>query len=142
MPKSVQKRAKDKLQDIWQAETKKDAEEAFDLFVKTYGVKYPKAVEKLTKDRAALLTFYDFPAEHWRHIRTTNAIESTFSTIRHRTKKTKGCLSRETALAMILQLVKSAKRKWRKINGAEIMTDVIMGVEFQDGISKNQTNAA
>lgn len=99
MPKSVQAKAKGHLHDIWQAETRVDAEAAFDYFVATYGVKYDKAVAKLTKDRDVLLAFYDFPAEHWKHIRTTNPIESTFATVRHRTGKTKGCLSRKTGLA-------------------------------------------
>jgi putative transposase len=100
MPKSVQAKAKGHLHDIWQAETRVDAEAAFNFFVTTYGVKYDKAVGKLTKDRDVLLAFYDFPAEHWKHIRTTNPIESTFATVRHRTGKTKGCLSRKTGLAM------------------------------------------
>jgi transposase-like protein len=95
MPKSVQAKAKGHLHDIWQAETRVDAEAAFDFFVTTYGVKYDKAVGKLTKDRDVLLAFYDFPAEHWKHVRTTNPIESTFATVRHRTGKTKGCLSRK-----------------------------------------------
>ena len=92
MPKSVQAKAKAHLHDIWQAETKATANVAFDFFVETYGVKWDKAVAKLVKDRDALLTFYDFPAEHWKHIRTSNPIESTFATVRHRTKRTKGCL--------------------------------------------------
>ncbi len=95
MPKSVQAKAKGHLHDIWQAETKAEANVAFDFFAETYGVKYDKAVAKLVKDRDALLAFYDFPAEHWKHIRTTNPIESTFATVRHRTGKTKGCLSRK-----------------------------------------------
>ena len=93
---SVQAKAKGHLQDIWQAETSKTRQKAFDFFVEAYGVKYDKAVAKLVKDRDVLLTFYDFPAEHWKHIRTTNPIESTFATVRHRTKRTKGCLSRKT----------------------------------------------
>jgi len=105
MPKSVQAKAKGHLHDIWQAETRMDAEAAFDFFVTTYGVKYDKAVGKLTKDRDVLLAFYDFPAEHWKHIRTTNPIESTFATVRHRTGKTKGCLSRKTGLAMAFKLM-------------------------------------
>jgi transposase-like protein len=108
MPKSVQVKAKGHLHDIWQAETRVDAEAAFDFFVVTYGVKYDKAVAKLTKDRDVLLTFYDFPAEHWKHIRTTNPIESTFATVRHRTGKTKGCLSRKMGLAMAFKLMMSA----------------------------------
>ena len=94
------------------AETKTEADTAFDFFVEAYGVKYDRAVKCLIKDRADLLTFYDFPAEHWKHIRTTNPIESTFATVRHRTTKTKGCLSRKTALAMTHQLMMSARKVW------------------------------
>ena len=141
MPKSVQAKAKAHLHDIWQAETRADAESAFDFFVKTYGVKYDKAVEKLTKDRDVLLAFYDFPAEHWKHIRTTNPIESTFATVRHRTGKTKGCLSRKTGLAMAFKLMMSAQKKWLKLNGANRMPEIINGVVFKDGI-KQIKNAA
>ena len=105
MPKSVQAKAKGYLHDIWQAETRVNAEAAFGFFVTTYGVKYDKAVGKLTKDRDVLLAFYDFPAEHWKHVRTTNPIESTFAIVRHRTGKTKGCLSRKTGLAMAFKLM-------------------------------------
>jgi len=141
MPKSVQAKAKGCLQDIWMAETKADAEAAFDYFVHAYGAKYDRAVGKLTKDRDVMLSFYAFPAEHWKHIRTTNPIESTFATVRHRTRKTKGCLSRKTALAMTFKLIMSAKRKWRKLDGANRMPEIIQGVEFKDGI-KQITNAA
>ena len=110
MPKSVQPKAKAYLQDIWMAETKKDADEAFDFFIEAYGAKYDRAVAKLIKDRDVLLNFYDFPAEHWKHIRTSNPIESTFASVRHRTKKTKGCLSRKTALAMTYKLMMPAKK--------------------------------
>jgi putative transposase len=141
MPKSLQAKAKAHLQDIWMAETRNDADKAFEFFIKAYGVKYQKAVDKLTKDREALLTFYDFPAEHWKHIRTTNPIESTFATVRHRTARTKGCLSRKTALAMTFRLMLSAKRKWRKLDGAKRLPEIITGVEFRDGI-KQETKAA
>ena len=117
MPKSLQARAKGHLQDIWMAETKAEAEKAFDFFIEVYGAKFDKAVERLVKDRERLLTFFDFPAEHWKHIRTTNPIESTFATVRLRTVKTKGCLSRKTALAMVFKLILSARRKWRKRGG-------------------------
>ena len=117
MPKSVQAKAKAHLHDIWQADTKAEANAAFDFFVEAYGVKWDKAVAKLVKDRDALLTFYDFPAEHWKHIRTSNPIESTFATVRHRTKRTKGCLSRKTGLAMAFRLMMSAQKKWRKLDG-------------------------
>ena len=141
MPKSVQAKAKDHLHDIWQAETRDDAEEAFGFFVKTYGVKYDKAVGKLTKDRDVLLAFYDFPAEHWKHIRTTNPIESTFATVRHRTGKTKGCLSRKTGLAMAFKLMMSAQGKWRKLDGANRMPEIIQGIAFKDGIKQTQQAA-
>ena len=99
------------------AETKAEAEKAFDFFIEAYGAKYDKATERLIKDRERLLTFYDFPAEHWKHIRTTNPIESTFATVRHRTVKTKGCLSRKTALAMAFKLIKLSCAQ-RKIGGS------------------------
>ena len=118
------------------AETRIDADAAFDFFVDSYGLKYDKAVERLTKDRDRLLTFYDFPAEHWKHIRTTNPIESTFATVRHRTKKTKGCLSRKTALAMVFKLILSAKTKWRRLDGSKRLAEIIEGVEFKDGIKQ------
>ena len=136
MPKSVQAKAKGHLHDIWQAETRVDAEAAFDFFVTTYGVKYDKAVGKLVKDRDVLLAFYDFPAEHWKHIRTTNPIESTFATVRHRTGKTKGCLSRKTGLAMAFKLMMSAQNKWRKLDGANRMPEIIEGIAFKDGIKQ------
>ena len=136
MPKSVQAKAKGHLHDIWQAETRADAENAFDFFIATYGVKYDKAVGKLIKDRDVLLTFYDFPAEHWKHIRTTNPIESTFATVRHRTGKTKGCLNRKTGLAMAFKLMMSAQGKWRKLDGANRMPEIIQGIAFKDGIKQ------
>jgi transposase-like protein len=102
LPKSLQGKAKRALQNIWMAETRQDAEAAFNTFAEVYGTKYDKAVECLTKDRDVLLVFYDFPAEHWKHLRTTNPIESTFATVRHRTTRSKGCLSNKTALAMTL----------------------------------------
>jgi putative transposase len=108
LPKSLQGKAKRALQNIWMAETRKDAEAAFDTFAEIYGTKYDKAVECLTKDRDVLLAFYDFPAEHWKHLRTTNPIESTFATVRHRTTRSKGCLSNKTALAMTFKLAQSA----------------------------------
>ena len=111
LPKSLHEKAKADLQDIWMAETRKEANAAFDLFIETYGVKYEKAVAKLVKDRDELLTFYDFPAEHWKHIRTTNPIESVFATVRNRTRKTRGCLNRKTALAMVFRLMMSARKK-------------------------------
>ena len=141
LPKSLQGKAKGHLQDIWMAETRADAEKAFDFFVEAYGAKYDKAVECLTKDRDRLLTFYDLPAEHWKHVRSTNPIESTFATVRLRTTKTKGCLSRKTALAMVFKLLLSAKRKWRRLDGSNHLAEVIQGVTFKDGIKQIQ-NAA
>lgn len=141
MPKSVQTKAKAHLKDIWMAATKAEADSAFDFFIEVYGVKYERAVKCLVKDRADLLAFYDFPAEHWKHIRTTNPIESTFATVRHRTTKTKGCLSRKTALAMTHQLMLSAKKKWRKLDGQNRLPEIIQGIEFRDGI-KHETKAA
>ena len=134
LPKSIQAKAKGHLHDIWQAETKAEANAAFDFFVATYGVKWDKAVAKLVKDRDALLTFYDYPAEHWKHIRTSNPIESTFATVRHRTKRTKGCLSRRTGLAMAFRLMMSAQKKWRKLDGQNRLPEIIEGVEFRDGL--------
>lgn len=141
LPKSVQARAKAHLHDIWQAETRAAAAAAFEFFVETYGVKWEKAVAKLVKDRDALLTFYDFPAEHWKHIRTSNPIESTFATVRHRTKRTKGCLSRETGLAMAFRLMMSAQAKWRNLDGRNRLPEVISGVEFRDGVRQLQAAA-
>ena len=117
LPKSQQSKAKRALQEIWMAETKKDACAALDVFVETWGVKYDKAVECLVKDRDALLAFYDFPAEHWKHLRTTNVIESSLATVRHRTVRSKGCLSNKTALAMIFKLAEAAEKNWRRLDG-------------------------
>ena len=107
---------------------------AFDAFAETYGVKYEKAINCLTKDRDALLAFYDFPAEHWKHLRTTNPIESTFATVRHRTIRSKGCLSNKTALAMVFKLVEAAQKSWRRLDGHSQLPKVIQGVKFTDGI--------
>jgi transposase-like protein len=134
LPKSQQSKAKRALQDIWMAETKKDAEVAFDAFVETYGIKYDKAVGCLTKDREGLLSFYDFPAEHWKHLRTTNPIESTFATVRHRTVRSKGCLSNRTALAMIFKLAQAAEKSWRRLDGNNQLSKLVTGIKFIDGI--------
>ena len=134
LPKSVQAHAKHHVHQVWMAPTKEEAEAAFDYFVQAYGAKYPKAVECLTKDREELLTFYDFPAQHWMHIRTTNPIESTFATIRLRTAKTRGCLSRQTVLPMVFKLALSAQKRWRRLNGSELLADVVGGVRFEDGV--------
>ena len=136
MPKSLQAKAKGHLHEIWMAETKDEAGKAFDYFLSAYGAKYDKAVRCLEKDRDVLPTFYDFPAEHWKHVRTSNPIESTFATVRLRTVKTRGCLSRKTALAMVFKLILSAKAKWRKLDGSSQLAEVIKGVEFKDGIKQ------
>jgi transposase-like protein len=136
LPKSLQGKAKHHLQQIWMAETKAEAEKAFDYFQKAYGAKYPKATECLTKDRQDLLTFYDFPAEQWAHIRTTNPIESTFATVRLRTHKTKNCLNRDTMLSMVFKLQMSAQKRWRRLKGYRLLAEVIEGVNFVDGIRK------
>ncbi len=141
LPKSVQPKAKEALKEIWMAETKAEAEKAFDAFIETYGSKYPKAVECLSKDREELLTFYDFPAEHWKHIRTTNPIESTFATVRLRTAKTRGCLSRTTALTMTFQLARCAQKGWRKLNGYQHLAEIIRGVKFVDGEKQDRIAA-
>ena len=115
------------------AETRAVAEKAFDFFLEADGPKYDKAVACLAKDRDVLLAFYDFPAEHWKHIRTTNPIESTFAAVRLRTTKTKGCLSRMTALTMVFKLCQSASKKWRRRDGSHHIADIIQGVKFKDG---------
>jgi putative transposase len=137
LPKGKQPKAKSMLHEIWMAETKADADRAFDLFVESYEAKYPKAVECLKKDREALLTFYDFPAEHWAHLRTTNPIESTFATVRLRTHRTKGCGSRTACLTMVFKLTQSAEQHWRTLNGSKLLEDVIRGIQFVDGLRKN-----
>jgi transposase-like protein len=136
MPKSVQAKAKSMLHDIWMASTRKDAGEAFNLFLETFSAKYPAATACLDKDRDALLAFYDFPAEHWIHLRTSNPIESTFATVRLRTAKTKGCGSRVACLSMVFKLALSAQKRWRTLNGAKLLADVITGVVFEDGVKK------
>lgn len=139
LPKGHQGKAKGMLHDIWMADTRAAAESAFDLFIETYGAKYPKATNCLAKDREVLLTFYDFPAEHWVHLRTTNPIESTFATVRLRTRRTKGCGSRLATLTMVFRLVQCAERHWRTLNGSSLLADVIRGVQFVDGLRKDAT---
>jgi putative transposase len=130
LPKSIQRKAKTALQNIWMADTKADAKAAFDHLVEIYGAKYDKAVACLTKDRSALLAFYDFPAEHWKHLRSTNPIESTFATVRHRTIRSKGCLSNKTALAMVYKLTDAAQKSWRRLDGPNQLPKLIQGVKF------------
>lgn len=136
LPKSIQARAKSMLQEIWMAETRRQANRAFDLFIESFEAKYSKAVTCLVKDRDVLLTFYDFPAEHWVHLRTTNPIESTFATVRLRTARTKGCGSRMACLTMVFKLARCAETHWRRLNGATLLPQVIQGVTFVDGLKK------
>lgn len=133
LPKLTQPKAKDALHNIWRAETKKDAEKSFNFFIDTYEDKYPKAANCLQKDRDVLLSFFDFPAEHWQSIRTTNPIESSFGTIRHRTKRSKGCLTRDGMLHMLFKLGMCAEKKWRRLRGFNFLAKVIEGVQFRNG---------
>jgi putative transposase len=136
LPKHIQPRAKDLLHQIWMAETKVAAEKAFDHVITSYEAKYTKAAECLQKDREVLLTFYDFPAEHWIHLRTTNPIESTFATVRLRTVKTRGMLTRDTMLTMVFKLSMSAQKRWRRLNRPERLGELIQGIKFVDGIKQ------
>ena len=136
MTRSIQPKAKSMLHEIWMAATKVDAEQAFALFLETFSRKYPGATTCLEKDRDVLLTFYDFPADHWTHIRTTNPIESTFATVRLRTRKTKGAGSRLASLTMVFKLAVTAQKRWRALNGAQLIADVVRGVHFVDGVQK------
>lgn len=134
LPKSMQPKVKAALHEIWMASTRDDAYKAFDNTLELFGAKYPKAMECLSKDREELLAFYDFPAEHWIHIRTTNPIESAFATVRLRTKKCRNCGSRDTTLAMVFKLMESAQKRWIKIRGFNLLTLVVSNVKFKDGI--------
>lgn len=144
LPKSQQSKAKRALHEIWMAETRAEAEAAFDAFIETWELKYDKAADCLARDREALLAFYDFPAEHWKHLRTTNPIESTFATVRHRTVRSKGCLSNKTALAMVFKLAQAAEKSWRRLDGHNQLPKLIQGVKFIDGIEavRQQPQAA
>lgn len=133
LPKSVHPKAKRALHAIWQAATRQEADRAFDQFIVTYEPKYPKATACLLKDQDALLTFYDFPARHWQSVRTTNPIESTFATIRHRTARTKGCVTRDSLLHMMFKLGQCAENNWRKLRGFADLTKVIDGTPFVNG---------
>lgn len=139
-PKSVQPKMKAALHDIWQADTKAHAEAAFEQFEQRFEAKYPKAVRCIQKDRDELMAFYDYPAQHWQSLRTTNPIESTFGTIRHRTKRSKGCLSRDGMLHMIYKLGECAQKNWRRQRGFSYLAKVITGVRFKDGIEVNADN--
>ena len=138
-------KAKQALHNIWQAETRADGEKAFDLFIKTYEPKYPKAAVCLHKDREELMAFYDFPAEHWIHLRTSNPIESVFATVRHRTVRTKGALSQKTAKLMVFTLIQAASKKWLRLKGRNQLPKLIEGIKFNDGVEvtdANETNVA
>jgi len=141
-PKSSQAKAKQSLHAIWQAETKADAETAFDLFITTYEAKYRKATLCLQKAHEELMAFYDFPAQHWQSIRTSNPIESSFATIRHRTKRSKGCLSRDGMLHMMFKLGQCAEKNWRRLRGFDHLTKVVSGIKFKDGIEVTEVNQA
>jgi len=141
LPRGIQPQAKQRLHEIWMAATRQEAEQAFDYFIQAYQAKYPKATECLAKDREELLAFYDFPAEHWKHIRTTNPIESTFATVRLRTAKTRGCVSRMTLMTMVFRLCLSAQRRWRRLDGRHRLADIIQGISFVDGLRQERIAA-
>ena len=140
LPKTAHVNAKQALHSIWQAETKEYAEKAFDLFIETYEAKYPKATLCLHKDRDELMAFFDFPAQHWQSIRTSNPIESTFATIRHRTKRSKGCLTRNGMLHMMFKLGLCAEKNWRRLRGFKYLAKVITGIKFKDGIEVTEVD--
>ena len=141
LPKSLQSKAKAKLHQIWQAPDKTEAQRHFDDFICIYAAKYPKAVQCLEKDQEVLLTFYDFPAEHWRHIRTTNPIESTFATVRLRTNKVRGCFSAQTAITMAFKLCQCAQKRWIRLHHPQRLAEVIRGVKFVNGVEENRIAA-
>jgi len=140
LPKALQAGAKTAIHQIWMADSRAAAEKAMDALDAKYGLKHPKAVECLVKDRYALLTFYDFPAEHWPHLRTTNPIESVFATVKHRTVRSKGCLSHQTAMAMVFKLIMAAAKTWRRLKGKNQLPKVVQGVKFTDGL-EDQSDA-
>lgn len=142
LPKSAQPKAKQALHAIWQAETRAEAHKAFDLFIATYEPKYPKAALCLQKDRDELMAFYDFPAQHWQSIRTSNPIESTFGTIRHRTRRSKGCLSRDGMLHMMFKLGQCAEKTWRRLRGFDYLAKVVTGIQFRDGVEVTDVDQA
>ena len=140
LPKSVQPKVKEALHDIWMAETRENAYKAFDSTVKRFGEKYPGAMRCLVKDKEQMLAFYDYPAIHWQHIRTSNPIESTFSTVRLRTVKTRNAVSRTSILSMVFKLAQSAEKRWRKLRGFKLLAEVIDGVVFVDGEKQETEN--
>lgn len=137
LPRSVQPKAKDAIHQIWMSEKREDGHKAFDAFLEKYQAKYPAACECLSKDRDVLLAFYDFPAEHWSHLRTTNPIESTFATIRLRHRRTKGCGTRRASLTMMFKLAQAAQKKWRRLNGYELIIPLMEGKKFVNGIMQD-----
>lgn len=142
LPTGLQEKGKAALHQIWMAESRADAQTAFDGFLATYRAKYPKAAECLERDREALLAFYDFPAEHWLHIRTSNPIESTFATVRLRTNKTRGCVARASLLAMVFKLTKTAEQNWRTLKGHALLGLIVTGVVFTDGLQEGSQRIA
>lgn len=135
VPKSVQPNMKADLREICDAPDRASAEGAIAIFAEKYGAKYPKAVECLTRDREALLAFFDFPAEHWDHLRTSNPVESVFATVRHRTVRTKGALSQKTARLMVFKLVMAAAKTWPRLKGENRLPMVLAGIKFTDGVA-------
>jgi putative transposase len=142
LPVGLQEKGKQGLHQIWLAESRAEAHQAFDTFLATYAAKYPKATDCLERDRAALLAFYDFPAEHWLHLRTSNPIESTFATVRLRTSKTRGCVARAALLAMVFKLTKTAEQNWRTLKGHKLLAEVVRGVVFKDGLQQGTQRIA
>jgi len=133
LPKSLHSEAKRLIHEMYMSPTRKAALKAYDQFIRVYGAKYPKAQANLEKDKQELFAFYDFPAEHWIHLRTTNPIESTFATVRHRTKRTKGCGSRKATMSMVYKLANEAQKSWRRLNKHQLILEVIKGAKFTDG---------
>lgn len=142
LPKSVQPKAKADLKEIWMAKDRADAEKAFDRFLAKYQAKYDKAADCLARDRQALLAFFGFPAEHWKHIRTSNPIESTFATVRHRTTRAKGCLSHDTSMIMVFKMIQTAQSSWRRLDGQNQLSKLVEGIKFTDGIEAGHKYAA
>ena len=136
LPKAIQPKVKESLHNIWQAETRKEAYKAFDNCIERFNPKYPRAMNCLAKNKDSMLAFYDYPAENWQHIKTTNPIESVFATVRLRTNKTKNCGSRATTLAMAFKLMETAQNKWQRLRGYTLLVDVITGVKFIDGVKQ------
>lgn len=136
MPKNLQAKAKDHIHQIWMAATLKEAEKAFNSFIEKYEAKYPKATQCLAKDKEKLLTFYNFPGEHWRHLRTTNPIESTFATVKLRTNKVRGCFSRTTVLTMAFKLIESNQKRWQRLHSSHLLGKLIEGIKFINGIAE------